>query len=78
METKLYRSSTDSRIAGVCGGLAEYFGVDPTLVRAIFVAMGLVGGLGVVLYVVLWITIPRGAQSAGVDGMTAPIIDGGV
>jgi phage shock protein C len=50
---KLYRSSTNKVIAGVCGGLGEYFGVDPTVVRIIFVVLGLAGGPGLLLYIVL-------------------------
>jgi phage shock protein C len=57
--TKLYRSTTDSRIAGVAGGLAEHFGTDPTLVRAILLALALCGGAGFVIYVVLWIAVPK-------------------
>ena len=41
---KLYRSSTDKKIAGVCGGLGEYFNIDPTLVRLGAVVLGLCGG----------------------------------
>jgi phage shock protein C len=58
--TKLYRSTSDSRIAGVAGGLAEHFGTDPTLVRAILLlALALCGGAGLVIYVVLWIAVPK-------------------
>jgi phage shock protein PspC (stress-responsive transcriptional regulator) len=45
-------------IAGVCGGLAEYFEVDPTLVRVLWVLMVLLAGTGVLLYIVLWIIMP--------------------
>lgn len=56
---KLYRSQTDKKIAGVCGGLAEYFDIDPTIVRVIFVILLLPGGLpGIIPYVVLWIVMP--------------------
>jgi phage shock protein C len=56
---KLYRSSSNRMIAGVCGGLAEYFGVDPTLIRVIAFLMLLPGGLpGFVPYVVLWLIMP--------------------
>jgi len=56
---RLYRSTTDRKIAGVCGGLAEYFNIDPTLVRVIFVILLLPGGLpGFVPYVILWIVVP--------------------
>jgi len=55
---RLYRSNTDKQIAGVCGGLAEYFGVDPTIVRVIFVAAMLLGGPGLILYIILAMVIP--------------------
>lgn len=56
---KLYRSQTDSVIAGVCGGLAEYFDIDPVLVRVIFVLLLLFGGGGLLVYVILWIVTPK-------------------
>jgi len=56
---KLYRSATDKKIAGVCAGIAEYFNIDPTIIRIIFVILLLPGGLpGVVPYVLLWILVP--------------------
>lgn len=56
---RLYRSRTDSKIAGVCGGLAEYFKIDPTIIRVIFVILLLPGGLpGFVPYVILWLVVP--------------------
>jgi phage shock protein PspC (stress-responsive transcriptional regulator) len=55
---KLYRSSTDKVIAGVCGGLAKYLEVDATLVRVIFILLFFMGGGGVILYIVLMIAIP--------------------
>ena len=51
-------------IAGVCGGLADYFGVDPSLVRVAFVVGTLWAGLGVILYVILAIVVPAGDESA--------------
>lgn len=58
MPTKLYRSRENKIIAGVCGGLGEYFGVDPVLVRIIAVLAALGPGVGVVAYIVAWIIIP--------------------
>ena len=56
---RLYRSETDKKIAGVCGGLAEYFAIDPTIVRLVFFMLLLPGGLpGLIPYVVLWIVVP--------------------
>jgi phage shock protein C len=57
--TKLYRSTSNNRIAGVAGGLAEHFGTDPTLVRAIMLALALCGGAGLIIYVVLWVALPK-------------------
>jgi phage shock protein PspC (stress-responsive transcriptional regulator) len=59
MTKKLYRSRTDRMIAGVCGGLATYFNVDPAIIRVIAVILLLPGGLpGFVPYVILWIIVP--------------------
>jgi phage shock protein PspC (stress-responsive transcriptional regulator) len=44
---------------GVCCGLADYFGVDPTLIRVIFVVLNVLGGAGIVLYLLLWIIVPN-------------------
>jgi phage shock protein PspC (stress-responsive transcriptional regulator) len=59
MARKLYRSQKDKIIAGVCGGLAEYFEIDSTLVRLIFVVIVLAGGAGVLAYIILWIVVPQ-------------------
>jgi phage shock protein C len=55
---KLYRSRTSSMIGGVCGGLAEYLEVDPTIVRLGFVLLGLWSGVGVAAYIILWVIVP--------------------
>lgn len=55
---KLYRSTSDRWLAGVCGGLASYFNLDPTLVRVIFVVLALFGLGGVILYLLLWVLVP--------------------
>jgi len=56
---RLYRSTTDQKIAGVCGGLAEYFKIDPTIVRVVFVILLLPGGFpGFIPYVILWLVVP--------------------
>ena len=56
---KLYRSKTNRQVAGVCGGLAEYFNLDVTLIRVLFVLLAVLGGSGVVLYVAMWIIVPK-------------------
>ena len=54
---RLYRSIRDRKIGGVCGGLGEYFEVDPTIIRVVF-ALGIFTGLGIVAYLVAWMVIP--------------------
>ena len=57
---KLYRSRKDRMIAGVCGGIAEYFNIDPVIVRLVAVLLLIPGGLpGFIPYVVLWILVPE-------------------
>ncbi len=59
MDRKLYRSRSDKVLGGVCGGLAEYFDVDPVLIRVLFVAVTLGGGAGILAYIILWIVMPQ-------------------
>lgn len=59
---KIYRKTDDCIIAGVCGGLAEYFEIDETLVRVIFVLLFIGGGSGLLIYLVLWLVIPKYGQ----------------
>ena len=59
---KLYRSSSDKMIAGVCGGLGRYFGVDATIVRLVFLLLLFLGGSGFLLYLILWIIVPLDQQ----------------
>jgi phage shock protein C len=56
---KLYRSKTNRQLAGVCGGLAEYFNLDVTLIRVLFVLLAVLGGSGLVIYVAMWIIVPK-------------------
>jgi phage shock protein C len=56
---RLYRSTTDRQIAGVCGGLAHYFEIDVTLVRIGFVVAAFTS-IGLLAYIVLWIAVPEG------------------
>jgi len=55
---KLYRSGKDRILGGVCGGIAEYFSVDPTLVRLIWILLAL-NGAGILAYFIAWVVIPR-------------------
>jgi phage shock protein C len=75
MSRRLYRSRTESVIGGVCGGVAEYLDVDPSIVRILWAILGLVtGGIFVVLYVVMWIVVPEapGAESGAAPSATSP------
>lgn len=56
---RLYRSDSDRRIGGVCGGLAEYFNIDPTIVRLLFVFISLLWGFGIIAYLIMWIVVPK-------------------
>ncbi len=56
---RLYRSTQNRMFAGVCGGIAEYLDVDPTLVRLAFVALSLMGGPGIPLYIILMLIAPE-------------------
>ena len=55
---KLYRSRENHKIAGVCGGLSEYFGIDPIIPRIIFLILFLGGGAGFLAYVIMWVLLP--------------------
>ena len=59
MEKRLYKSNDNKMIDGVCAGIAEYFGIDPTLVRLGAVAFCALGGSGILAYIVAMIIIPR-------------------
>ncbi|WP_322511523.1 PspC domain-containing protein [Chloroflexus sp.] len=59
MQTRLTRSSTDKMIGGVCGGLAQYFAVDPVIVRLIFVLVFFINGISLPIYLALWIVMPK-------------------
>ena len=61
---KLTRSQTDKMIAGVCGGVAEYLEIDPTLVRLVFMLLFFFGGNGLLIYLILWILMPTAASPA--------------
>lgn len=60
MERKLYKSSLDKKICGVCGGLAEYFGIDATVIRLLIVLFTLAGGSGILFYIVAALIMPDG------------------
>jgi phage shock protein PspC (stress-responsive transcriptional regulator) len=59
MDHRLYRSRDNSIVAGVCGGLGAYLGIDPTFVRIFFILLAWSNGLGLLVYLLLWIIVPR-------------------
>lgn len=58
-QKRLYRDSDHSYVAGVCSGLGEYFGTDPIVMRIIFIALTILQGFGLLLYIILWVVVPR-------------------
>ena len=62
MNKRLYKSADNKMLAGVCGGVADYFGIDPTLVRLGWVLFCALGGSGFLAYIIAAIIIPRNPQ----------------
>lgn len=58
MSKRFYRSRNDKQLGGVCGGLAEYFELDPSLLRIAAILLLFVGGTGLLAYLVAWVVIP--------------------
>lgn len=56
---KLYRSRTNKMLGGVCAGLGDYFGIDPTIIRLLCALFFLMGGAGIIVYILAWIIIPE-------------------
>lgn len=65
---RIYRSREDRLIAGVCGGIAEYFEVDPTLVRLVTLILVFAFGLSIWVYPILWLIIPERPNGKVEDG----------
>ncbi len=62
-QKRLTKSVRDKKIAGVCGGLAEYFDIDPTIVRVLWVIAVFFGGTGLLLYIILALVLPVGSPA---------------
>jgi phage shock protein C len=62
-EFKLYRSRNQRMVAGVCGGLADYFNIDATVIRVLFLVLAVFGGTGLVVYLVMWIIVPDASKA---------------
>jgi len=73
MSRRLYRSQTESVIAGVAGGVAEYFDLDPAIVRVVWALLAIItGGVFFILYIVMWIVVPLAPEPLdGADGGSA-------
>ena len=67
---KLYRSRTERWLVGVCGGIGEYFDIDPTVIRVIFILAGFIMGGGLWIYLILWIIMPLNPDEFGLGDMT--------
>ena len=67
MNKKLYRSTTNEKIAGVCGGLAEYLNIDATVVRLIWALLILCAGTGLLAYIVCALVIPENPNNGIID-----------
>ena len=59
MGKRLYKSNENKMLCGVCGGIGEYFDLDPTLIRLAWVLLGIIGGSGIIAYIIAAIIIPR-------------------
>lgn len=71
---RLVRSATDRKLAGVCGGLAEYFDIDATALRLLWIVLGILPGAilgGIVVYVLAWIVMPKPSSPLAVEPVTA-------
>jgi phage shock protein C len=56
---RLYRSMKNKILGGVCGGIAEYYNMDPTIIRLLWVFFSLMFGIGILAYLIAWIIVPR-------------------
>jgi phage shock protein C len=68
---RLYRSRNDKMIAGVCGGIAEYFDIDPVIVRLVTVLLLFANGIGLIMYIIAWIFVPENPEQQSTKKTTA-------
>jgi phage shock protein C len=73
MDTRLARTNNDKMLAGVCGGLARYFGIDSTIVRLVFV-LAVLSGLSPLVYVILWVVMPQELNPTAVNSLPQPAV----
>lgn len=67
MKKKLYRSTKDKKLAGVCSGFADYLNIDPTLVRIIWAVISWFAGFGIVLYIICALVVPEKPDDEYID-----------
>lgn len=73
MQTKrLYRSQTERMIAGVCAGLGDYLNLDVSIIRLVFILLFLFSGGGLLVYVLMWIIVPREPVDSGISTTVPP------
>ena len=78
MEKRIYRSKTNRIIGGVCGGVGDYLGIDPVLVRLLWVGSILLAGVGLLFYLIAWIVIPEEREpTTDSSASTSPTDDSG-
>jgi phage shock protein C len=75
MVKRLYRSTADRYVAGVCGGLGEYFEIDPAFIRILFVLLTFASGFGLLAYLIIWITVRRRPVDAPVTVQLEPKVE---
>jgi len=69
---RLTRSRTERWLGGVCGGIGNYFNLDPTIIRVVFVLAALILGGGLLIYIILWLIIPQEAETTDIVAEEAP------
>jgi phage shock protein C len=70
---RLVRSTTDKKIAGVAAGLADYFDLDPTIIRLVWLLAVLFAGTGLIAYLILWIALPAGPTGVVTNSSSSPV-----
>jgi phage shock protein C len=73
---RLTRSRTERWIGGVCGGIGNYFNLDPTIIRVIFVLLALIVGGGLLIYLILWLIIPLEPETTAIVEEEVPEEEG--
>lgn len=75
MNKKLYRSKTDKKLCGVCAGVAEYFNLDPTIVRVIWALLAFFYGTSILLYIIMALVVPEQPASGGVIDVESEVCE---